>query len=162
MLKMTKLADYGMVLLLEAAREPGLGSVHTARSLASSTQLPLPTVTKILKRLTRAGLLTSQRGASGGYALARPVDEINLVEVLSAIDGPLALTQCTDMSAEDCERETICPTRANWRLIHKTVLAALERLTLADLAAPPREVSRLVTLQALAHRHREHEEGRFR
>lgn len=152
MLKMSKLADYAMALLLHAAKDPDLGEVHTARGLAMTAQLPLPTVTKVLKRLTRAGLLTSQRGATGGYSLSKPLVDINLVEVLSAIDGPPALTQCTDSSADDCERESICPTRANWRLIHKTVLSALENLTLADLAAPPRQVSRLVTLHGLAQR----------
>jgi FeS assembly SUF system regulator len=149
---MSKLADYSMVLLLHAARTPAPGQVHTARSLALATGLPLPTVTKVLKRLTRGGLLRSQRGASGGYALARPIGDINLVEVLTAIDGPPALTQCTDSSTEDCERERICPTRANWRLIHRTVVNALENLTLADLAAPPRRVSRLLTLEGLAER----------
>ena len=152
MLKMSKLADYGMVLLLHAAGDPGAGEVHTARSLAQAARLPRPTVTKILKSLTRAGLLTSQRGVAGGYALARPLEAITIVDVLSAIDGPPALTQCTDASAAECERETICPTRANWRLIHRTVLSALESLTLADLAAPPKRVSRLVTLHSLAER----------
>jgi FeS assembly SUF system regulator len=149
---MSRLADYGMVLLLNAAKEPAPASVHTARSLSLATRLPLPTVTKILKRLTRAGILTSQRGAAGGYALARPIAEINLVEVLSAIDGPPALTQCTEQGAENCERETICPTRTNWRLIHQTVVSALESLSLADLAAPPRQLRRLVTLERVTQR----------
>jgi FeS assembly SUF system regulator len=133
---MSKLADYGIVLLLHAARG-GSATVHTARGLAELAALPLPTVTKLLKCLARAGLLVSQRGAAGGYQLARDPDAITIYEAMSAVDGPPALTQCTDDGVGDCQREAICPTRTNWRLINRTVVQALQNLTLADMAAPP-------------------------
>jgi FeS assembly SUF system regulator len=132
---MSKLADYGIVLLLTAARQWQL--IHTARELANEAHLPLPTVTKLLKALTRSGLLVSTRGALGGYRLAKEPREINVVDIISAVDGPPAMTQCTDPAAELCEHEQTCPTRGNWRVIHHRVLAALAGLTLADMAQRP-------------------------
>jgi FeS assembly SUF system regulator len=132
---MSKLADYGIVLLLVAARS--WQERHSAKELARQTRLPLPTVTKLLKALTRSGLLVSTRGALGGYRLARAPASINVVEVISAVDGPPAMTQCTDPNANACEREQTCPTAANWRVIHRRVLEALAGLSLADMARQP-------------------------
>ena len=139
MLRMSKLADYGILLMMHAGGKPG-EEHHTARSLALEANLPLPTVTKILKSLTRAGLLASHRGQGGGYSTTRDNDQISVIEVISAIDGPFGLTQCT--SSEVCGREMFCPTRDNWQIITETVLDALTGLTLAQMARPVSQKNR--------------------
>src|SRR5262245_4412518 len=135
MFRITKLADYGILLMssLAADRRPG---VHTARDLANSTGIPLPTVSKILKALARHGLLASHRGVGGGFALAREARSISVAEVVSALEGPIALTACLDHDAETCGIESSCPVRTNWERINDAVRGALEGLTIAEMAAP--------------------------
>jgi FeS assembly SUF system regulator len=108
---------------------------HNARELAEDTQLPAPVVSKILKSLTRAGLLISQRGSKGGYSLARIPSEIPVVEMIMALEGPLGITECT-IHPGACAQESSCQVRDPWQRINGAVHAALERITLADLAKP--------------------------
>ncbi|MFL5355444.1 SUF system Fe-S cluster assembly regulator [Archangium sp.] len=144
MLRMSKMTDYGIVLLTELARA---NETRTARELAAGTGVPLPSVSKVLKGLQGAGLLVSQRGASGGYGLARPAERIPLTDIISALEGPVSLTECgahgAHPPASACELETVCRVRGHWRVINRTIQDALGRLTLADLCAP---VPRLVGL----------------
>ncbi len=149
MLRMSKMTDYGIVLLTELAREAG--ATRTARELAGCTGVPMPSVSKVLKGLLHAGLLVSQRGASGGYGLSRPAELIPLTDILAALEGPVALTECgaqgTHVPGGTCELETVCRVRGHWRIINRTIQDALGRLTLADLCAPvPRMPERLVGL----------------
>jgi FeS assembly SUF system regulator len=146
MLRMSKMTDYGIVLLTELARAGN--ETRTARELAAGTGVPLPSVSKVLKGLQGAGLLVSHRGASGGYGLARPAEGIPLTEIISALEGPVSLTECGAHGAAHppsgaCELETVCRVRGHWRVINRTIQDALGRLMLADLCAP---VPRLVGL----------------
>lgn len=134
MLRMSRITDYGIVLLTQLAATPD-DAVHNARELAASTGLPLPVVSKILKALTREGFLHSQRGAKGGYALARRAEEISVAAVIDALEGPIALTECgTHVGA--CERESRCAVRAPWQQINREVRKALERVRLSHLVPP--------------------------
>ena len=136
MLRITKEADYGVMLLaaMAARRE---GAVHSAKEASAWTGLPLPMVSKILRSLAREGLLTSHRGAAGGYSLDQRPDAITVADVIRALEGPIALVQClTDPGA--CEQEACCPTRLNWNRISNVVERALEEVTVADMV-PPRE-----------------------
>ena len=135
MIRMSKLADYGIVLMTHVAREPG-GMVHTARELAEASELPLPTVSKVLKALARNELLASHRGTHGGYSLARTSHEISVADIIAAVDGPVALTQCTEHPSNPCDLESVCPVRTNWGLINQTVMQALDGLSLANMATP--------------------------
>jgi len=150
MLRMSKMTDYGIVLLTELARAGN--ETRTARELAAGTGVPLPSVSKVLKGLQGAGLLVSHRGASGGYGLSRPAERIPLTEIISALEGPVSLTECGAQGAHPpagtCELETVCRVRGHWRVINRTIQDALGRLTLADLCAP---VPRLVGLGVPAH-----------
>ena len=103
--------------------------------MAEDTRLPAPVVSKILKSLTRAGLLISQRGSKGGYSLARIPSEIPVVEMIMALEGPLGITECT-IHPGACAQESSCQVRDPWQRINGAVHAALERITLADLAKP--------------------------
>jgi FeS assembly SUF system regulator len=133
MLRMSRITDYGIVLLTHlAAGAPG--RVFNARELAEATHLPAPVVSKILKELTREGFLVSQRGIKGGYSLARPAREIAVVAVIDALEGPMSLTEC---GSGACEREASCQVRAPWQRINRVVRQSLEDVRLSDLVAPP-------------------------
>lgn len=133
MLRMSRITDYGLVLLTHlAAGEPG--RLHNARELAEATHLPAPVVSKILKVLARAGFLESHRGIKGGYSLVRPAGEISVVDVIDALEGPIALTEC---GIGACERESRCRVRAPWQRINQLVRRSLADVRLSDLVTPP-------------------------
>jgi FeS assembly SUF system regulator len=137
---MNKLTDYGIVLLTHLARQSG-SAVHSARDLAESSHVPAPTVNKLLKRLSQARLLTSQRGVNGGYSLARDPAAISVAEAISALEGPIAITECSSNVAGLCSLEQICPNRSGWRNISLAIRETLEKLSLNDIAHPNRAVS---------------------
>lgn len=132
---MTRLTDYGIVLLTQVARSED-GRDHTARELASTAKLPLPTVGKLLKTLASGGLLASHRGANGGYRLARPAESVTVAEIIRVLEGPISLTECTASGPSACEHETGCAVRSNWRVINGAIQDALEKVTLAEMARP--------------------------
>ncbi|MFW2388536.1 MAG: SUF system Fe-S cluster assembly regulator [Polyangiales bacterium] len=134
MLRISKLTDYAVVLATHLAAAEG---PHAARDLAVQTQIPEPTASKVLKTLARAGVVTSQRGAKGGYALARSPEAIGVHEIIEAVEGPIAVTECSDETADSsCEYETSCGVRANWQRINHAVHRALSEISLADMAFP--------------------------
>ncbi len=140
MIKLSKLTDYATVILSHMAREDG--RVHGAIEVAAATGIALPTVSKILKQLSKAGVLSSQRGPKGGYALRRSPHRISVASVISALEGPIALTECS-ASLKSCEQAAGCRIQGNWNLLNQRVALALESVTLADLIAPcqpPQEV----------------------
>lgn len=135
MLRMTKQADYGIVLLSRMAGQPA--GRFNAPELAAETHLPLPMVSKILKILGRGGLLVSHRGAKGGYSLALPPGQITVARMITVLDGPIAFTECSDDDSPGlCGQEAGCLIRNNWRRINLAVRHALEAVTLAELATP--------------------------
>jgi FeS assembly SUF system regulator len=134
MLRVTKLADYGIVMLTHIANHSGV--THNARDIASEVRLPLPVVSKVLKMLAREGVLVSQRGTKGGYSLARRPEEITVAQIIRALEGPIAVTECTDRVNGDCGLETRCPVRTNWHRINEAIHEALEKITLAEMAQP--------------------------
>ncbi len=135
MLRIGRLTDYGIVLLAHLAEDED-GATHNARELAERAHLPLPAVSKILKALAQRGLLVSHRGAKGGYGLARPAAEISVAEIIAALEGPIALTECT-LGPGHCEQEVGCMTRLPWQRINRAIQEALARVSLAELAGAP-------------------------
>lgn len=131
MLRISKLTDYAIVLATELANGPAARSVRT---LAADTGIPAATVSKILKDLRRAGLIAATRGARGGYRLARAPEAVSLSDVIAAVEGPVALTQCAGRGA--CELERTCGVRGNWQRISDAVRAALSGITLTQMARP--------------------------
>ncbi len=138
MLRISKLADYGTVVMVSIAREGPM--FRNAKEIAQTVQLSLPTVSKCLKLLTNAGLLSSQMGAKGGYTLARPPVDISVADILAAVDGSSGLTECTHHRG-DCELEPVCAISTNWRIISHAVFSALESVSLADLMQPAMSVT---------------------
>ena len=131
MLRVTKLADYGILIMTSFAAHEDRAC--NARDISETTRLPLPVVSKVLKLLARAGLLDSQRGTKGGYRLALPLTRISLAAIIRAIEGPIALTECTDQVHGDCDLESRCPLKTNWHLINQGIFEALGKITLAQM-----------------------------
>ena len=137
MLRLNRITDYAIVVLAQMAREPE--RLATAPHLAQDPTVPLPTVSKVLKDLAREGVLVSERGAHGGYRLARPPAEITVLEIIRALEGPVSLTACVDGTEGNCGVESLCPMRGNWDRVNRAIRAALESVSLADMMMmPPR------------------------
>ena len=132
MLRLSKLTDYAVVVLVHLETSDG---VTTSPCLAQETGVPEPTVAKVLKALAGDGLVVSQRGARGGYRLARALEEIPVARVIAAIDGPISLTACVDGAVGGCEAQGLCPVRGRWDPVNEAIRAALTRITLADMRA---------------------------
>ena len=131
MLRISKLTDYGTMVLACLAARPG--QRYTAAAVAERTRLGLPTVSKLLKSFHRAGLVTSVRGAHGGYQLARPATGISAAEIIDAIEGPVAITECSgDHGA--CDLETVCSTGSAWQRVNVAIRHSLDQLSLAQLS----------------------------
>ena len=132
MLRLSRLTDYAVVVLVKLARS---GGVTTSTSLAADTGIPEPTVAKVLKALAGGGLVASQRGARGGYRLGLSLDAISITRVITAIDGPIALASCVDGGVGGCQAETLCPIRGRWDVVNTAIRTTLDGITLADMEA---------------------------
>jgi FeS assembly SUF system regulator len=134
MLRLNRMTDYAVVVLGQMARQPGL--VQTASHIAEGTAIPLPTASKLLKQMAGAALITSHRGANGGYSLDRAAAEVRVAEIVEALDGPIALTACVDGAEDQCDVESLCPMRGNWNRVNNAIRDALENVSLAELIDP--------------------------
>ncbi len=134
MMKISKLTDYAVVVLTQLGRDNG---VHTVSALAEATGIPAPTIAKLLKPLVSAGLVASLRGAYGGYVLSQEPKRITVAAIITALEGPIAVTECVGASDTDspCGVERLCPMRGNWEKINRAVQHALEEVSLADMSA---------------------------
>jgi FeS assembly SUF system regulator len=136
---MSKLTDYGtMVLAQLATTAAGLAS---AGQVADATRIAQPTVRKLLKALAKAGLVVSERGAMGGYALARPAEQISAADIIDALEGPVAITECS-ASGGACDLEKFCRVGNAWQIINQNIRGALRQVSLADLQIGARLVSK--------------------
>ncbi|MEY4211371.1 MAG: hypothetical protein RLZ92_1752 [Pseudomonadota bacterium] len=141
MLKLSKLTDYATVILSYMAKDND--RLHGAFEIAEATGIAQPTASKILKILVKAQVLASTRGAKGGYSLAKAPDRITVASVISALEGPIALTECS-VSHKGCEQASGCRIQGNWHVINQRVSQALESVTLADMilpSKPPHEIT---------------------
>tara|TARA_Y100001001_G_scaffold140625_1_gene144158 strand:+ start:162 stop:587 length:426 start_codon:yes stop_codon:yes gene_type:complete len=130
MLKIAKLTDYAVVILsFMAERE----QKATAGFIAEKVRLSLPTVAKIMKQLAAAGLIGSIRGVGGGYKLERSADDIKLIEVIEAMEGPVALTACVEGVEHECALLQHCPASGRWDMVNNAIRQALGDVTLADM-----------------------------
>lgn len=132
MLKLGKLTDYATVLLAAMAVDPA--RLHPALELGRTTGVAQPTVAKLMKLLGKGGLVSSVRGAHGGYRLAQEPSRVTVADVIRALEGPIAVTDCA-VHEGDCAIESRCAARSTFRLINLAVTQALEAVSLADMAA---------------------------
>ncbi|MFM5884160.1 MAG: RrF2 family transcriptional regulator [Novosphingobium sp.] len=136
-MRLSNMADYAVLTMSAAARHCG-GARVAAAQLAEETGLPVPTVQKLVSRLTAAGLLRSARGVGGGLKLARPAAAITLADIVEAVEGPIGLAPCADESHGDCAHETGCVARPHWATVSAAVRGALADVPLTRLAETAR------------------------
>lgn len=144
MIKLNRMTDYGVVVMSQMNQHPG---TVTAPELAQATGLPIPTVSKLLKQLAKSGLIESHRGVHGGYSIVRDLEDINAMEIIEALDGPVALTDCVDGAEDMCNVQSLCPLRGGWDKVNAAVRKALTEVTLAELC-PPRDFFNTITTPA--------------
>jgi FeS assembly SUF system regulator len=128
MLRISRLTDYATLILASL----GDGGLWSAPEISLRTRIGLPTVSKLLKELQHAGLVRSVRGARGGYQLARPATLINAAEIIDAVEGPVALTECAG-GAGNCGIEATCLVGNGWQRISRAIRRALADVTLDEL-----------------------------
>lgn len=143
MLRISKLTDYGTVVLAHLASQPD--RQLAAAEVAERTHIALPTVSKVLKTLQRSGLVTSTRGSHGGYQLAQPAAEITAAKILDALEGPFAITECSGQHSS-CGIESNCRVGHVWQRVNAAIRRALNDVTLAQLAGIERSSSTSVPL----------------
>jgi FeS assembly SUF system regulator len=134
-MRLTSLADYAVVMMAAAARHRA-GARLSAALLAEDTGVPLPTAQKLMGRLASAGLLTSARGSGGGFTLAREAQEISLADIIEAVEGPIAMTNCIEGSVQDCALEGSCRVKPHLNAVNFAVRGALQGVSLATLSEP--------------------------
>lgn len=132
MIRLTNLADYAVVLMSHFVTEEAV--LMNAGCLSEKTGIPAPTVAKIMGAMARSGLLESQRGIKGGFLLLKDPSEISIADIIEAVEGPIALTNCLDESNTDCGIEPLCHLRPHWQAVNDAVRMALSRIMLADIA----------------------------
>lgn len=137
MLSLTKKSDYALVALTHLARERE--RVSSAREIAAVYHVPLAILMNILKTLTRCGIVTSVRGARGGYRLDKPPESISLYEIIEAIEGPVTLFDCARSGSgkknAGCSKAHWCPITAPARKVSDRLQTFLEAVTLAEIAS---------------------------
>ena len=136
-MRLSSLADYAVVMMTAAARHCGGLARVNATGLAEETGVPLPTAQKLVSRLSSAGLIESTRGTGGGFRLSRPPATITLADIIEAVEGPIALTNCVDASHHDCALDGTCRVKPHWAVVNRAVRDALANVTLATLATAP-------------------------
>lgn len=143
MLALTRKTDYALVAMTYLGRQQRQqAGLVSARQIANEFDLPYPLLSNVLKDLAQARLVSSTRGQSGGYELAGDPERTTLMEIITAVEGPLQLSLCTDTSAgltivgQGCSHETCCPIRSPIRQLHQRIANMLEQTTLADLMEP--------------------------
>jgi FeS assembly SUF system regulator len=133
-MRLSHLADYAVVLMTAAARRPTDARLSSTE-LAAETGVPLPTAQKLMGQLAACGLLTSMRGASGGFALARPASEISLADIVEAVEGPIAMTVCSGTEGpSDCALDAHCRVKPHMGVVGNAVRGALGAVSLTELA----------------------------
>ena len=133
-MRLSSLADYAVVMMSAAARH-GCGARLSATLLAGETHVPLPTAQKLMQKLAQAGLLSSLRGAGGGFKLTRPAACISLADIIEAVEGPIAMTTCVDDSRDECALDHHCAVKPHWNVVNGAVRGALAAVPLSQLAA---------------------------
>ncbi|MGC8741587.1 MAG: SUF system Fe-S cluster assembly regulator [Candidatus Sumerlaeaceae bacterium] len=133
MIRLTKLTDYGLVVMTHFANNLER-RIWNARDVASAVHLPVPTVSKLLKAFAKGGLLKAHRGVHGGYSLGKPPEEITLPRIVEVLEGPVAITECQQGGETDCLLQLLCPLRPTWADLNDAIKSTLESVTLAELA----------------------------
>ena len=130
MLRIGKMTDYALVIMNRLAKSPA--SLLRMEQVSESTQLGLPTVRKLMRQLVAAGLVRSERGAKGGYQLARLPEMISIAQIVSAVEGPLAITECCDDDG-GCELSGGCEVESHMPTLNHLIAKMMDTISLSDM-----------------------------
>ena len=144
-MRLSSMADYAVVTMCAAARHCGQARVNT-QQLSEETGLPLPTVQKLVSKLSAAGLIKSVRGLGGGFKLARPAAAITLADIVEAVEGPIALASCSGAGRNDCTLEAACTVRPHWPVVDAALRGALAGVSLVQLSRPATTLTSELTI----------------
>lgn len=136
MIKVSKMADYAVVIMTHLAQKPDV--LRNVAYIAQDTHLPEPTVSKVMKLLNNADLVSSVRGAAGGYKINRAADDISVADIVTAIEGPIALTACVEASNDSCILSKSCGVNGRWDEVNDAIETALDNVSLQAMMAPRR------------------------
>ena len=137
LVRLNKLTDYSVLIMIPLAQAWPEGHVMSARSLSEVANIPLPTVSKLLKVLAHAKLVTSTRGITGGYKLAGSPADISVADILEAVEGPVALTDCVTGQDGECAVQSMCWMKGRWDAVNQAVSSALGDVSLLDMMPAP-------------------------
>ena len=150
MFKLNRLTDYAILVLGVLAHRQG--KILTTAQLAELTGLNQPTVAKVAKTLVVANMLDTQRGVHGGYRLARQASIISLVQIVEAMEGPIAVNDCVDGAQEPSMANNCCFVSQNWNRVNLAIRNALDDVSLEDLIDPAQLFGPADQLQAKGHK----------
>ena len=134
-LQLTRGGEYAIRAMTYLARRP-VGDISPLHDVGAEQDIPESFLAKIFQSLVHADLAVSQRGAHGGFTLARPSSEITIREIVEAVDGPIALNGCV-LWPEGCQRSGGCRMHEVWVLAQERMMEVLGQVTLAELAPLP-------------------------
>ena len=141
MFKISRLTDYGVVILRYLAEHHGDDALPmSARDIAALSGLPLPTVSKLLKLMAKHKLISAKRGALGGYELQEDPQLISLLRLIEVFEGPPAITTCMAEARHLCQIDSVCPQKSSWHLVHTRIAQVLHEINLAQLITPHRPI----------------------
>ena len=140
MLRLSRMNDYAVVVMGHMANRNG--DLVTTVEIAEATGIPATTISQVLKKLSHANLVTSQRGARGGYSMKSSPEDISVADIVAALEGPVALTACVDGVEGSCSVETLCPMRGGWEKVNSAIREALDSVSLAEMLMPFAEIER--------------------
>jgi len=130
LLRISRMADYAVIATSYMAKHPEANL--SASDIAEATGVPLPSISKILKKLAKAEILQSKRGVAGGYKLSRSPKSITIADLISSVEGPIVMADCLDHN-RGCSLESFCTVKIPWQRVSNIIEEALTELSLADI-----------------------------
>jgi FeS assembly SUF system regulator len=140
MIRISRMADYALLVVFKMR---SCEQLITQERLCEMTSLSLPTVRKLMRSLTHSDLVTSVRGPHGGYKLSSKPEQISIAQIIEAIDGPIALTECAKSDGGDCQIASSCELKENWNIVNRVISNALHNVTLDAMGNMPMDIKRL-------------------
>ena len=140
MIRISRMADYALLVVFKMR---GFEELITLHRLCELTNLPLPTIRKLMRALTHSNLVKSVRGPHGGYKLSNRPDQTSIAEVIEAIDGPIALTECAKLDGGNCQIAGTCELKENWNIVNRLISNALHNVTLDAMGHMPFDIKQL-------------------
>lgn len=132
MIKINRRTDYAVRVVIALAKRPA-GTRLSSKEIQDEMFIPRPFLQRIIAELSRAGIIFTSPGPKGGIQLSRLAEQINLKDILEAMEGQLCISNCL-YKPEECPLSTACPVRNRWGRLQTVLLQELAQTTIAQLA----------------------------